>query len=215
MLLNEIIQVDNTDTFTDRNNVLDSMLLRGNDRLKHGALGYYRRSPNDYKMGLKSNLRPFTEDKLDAYYVYIKTIQNEASGNPWYPRVYAINTTKDKQNTISYNIKIEHLKEFKELTSEEIINLAQNIFHEDDVKRKFKQNDTPVPNYITASNLAQMVRDVVRGKIQTTDDKLIEAAKLINQLIKKYNFVDDITFKNIMVRRTQYGYQLVLVDPLV
>lgn len=213
MLLNEIIQVDNTNTITDKNNTLDAYNFT-NDRIKHGALGYYRRMSNDYKMGLKSNLRPFTENELDAYYVYIKTIQNEASGNPWYPRVYSINTTKDKENTISYNIKLEHLKEFKELTSEEIINLAQNIFHEDDVRDKFKQNRIPVPNYITASILAQMIRDVVKGKIQTTDEKLIEAAKVINQLIKKYRFGNDITYRNIMVRRTQYGYQLVLVDPL-
>ena len=52
------------------------------------------------------------------------------------------------------------------------------------------------------------------GKKDIRDENLKDAIELINYIRKKYDFENDINWKNIMVRRTNLGYQLVITDPL-
>ena len=219
MLLLEIIQVDQTEKNIDVHDEnaykkqyrTDLTTRRGRDI---GAFAKYDRIRNEPKMGVKQSLRPLPEQD-DAYYTYIKTIsQNDTmSSNPYFPRVYGINTTKDNHGKIIYKINMEHLKNLKDIPKDDLISLLSRMF-DGTILNKYHIISSNNDNRIFYDRIGQIIRDVAYGKVQTIDDNLRNALKLIQKIRNEHNYANDINKNNIMIRRTNLGYQLVITDPL-
>ncbi len=206
MLLFELIQVKNTeqnidqhDTMAMKKSYVKDIQSRAGKSI--GAYGKYDRLSSEPKMGIKTSIRDNPEDK-DAYYQYIKAVSQVSSENPFFPRVYDIKTIRDKNNRITYDIKIEHLNELNSLSKEELFRMAKRLFVNVDVYG------------FDSHTFGAMVRDAAYGKKDIRDENLKDAIQLINYIRKKYDFENDINWKNIMIRRTNLGYQLVITDPL-
>lgn len=216
MLLNELIQVNHTQQNIDKHDhdamkksFLQDLTKRRGTNI--GGFGKYDKSSNEPKMGVKQSHTASKSEEHDAYYTYIKAISqgDVASSNPYFPRVYSINTVKDKAGTITYKIDIEHLKPLRDLTSPELFVLWSRMFDKD----KFQEHHI-FSDKVDIDGAAKMVRDAAYGKIQPKDEQLHDALELIRYLMNKSDYNNDINKNNIMVRRTNLGYQLVITDPL-
>lgn len=206
MILTEIIQTQKTIKNIDQHDTEELQKIAKTDHATHGSqnVGYwgkYRKKTNDLKMGTKESRRTELESN-DAYYIYINAVSNLASSNPHYPRVYSIDTVKDANDKITYKIDIEHLKPLNSISKEELYNIAKQLF-------------TEVKVYgFDMKTLGLMVRDSLYDGKRIRDESFSDAIGLITSLMKKYDFINDINWKNLMIRRTNLGYQLVITDPL-
>ncbi len=67
------------------------------------------------------------------------------------------------------------------------------------------------------TSISSVIREVIQGydiKNHVVDEELIKAADFINHVAKKHKIGNDIHDDNIMLRRSPYGSQVVITDPL-
>lgn len=134
-----------------------------------------------------------------AYTAFAKLAIKHAATNPYFPRIRAYSNGSFYQ--------IETLIPLDEVDKEEIEALNERIFTPKAMEFKIS---TPV------EFLTRVVNATVRyGHFDyIQDEQLAECLRLIDYLAKSYNFKYDIHSENMMCRRTKYGLQLVIIDPL-
>lgn len=175
----------------------------------------------------------FDDAAQHPYLRYINYARRYASSNPYLPRVTLIGRQKvsaDVWNQLkeqiagddddSYyelprelvSLRIERLRPFMDLSIEQLQALTKKTFNKD-----VEQSDVPSPAYKIIAGLEQLYDT---GKITSTnwgfepDSQLVQALKAIKAIAKKTGADYDIHNKNVMVRFTIGGPQLVITDPL-
>lgn len=166
------------------------------------------RSPHDVR---KISQLQHIED-IDGFYFYMRELYHHSdNSNPYFPRfreitLYTIpGSGKQTSKEIAYSVKMERLYHLDQLSEEETNALGTKIYGPSD------------RTYILTNiidTVIQLIHDNAQTKSKVVDKHLIAATKFIMRVSKKHNLEIDIHDGNIMVRRTPYGPQLVITDPL-
>lgn len=150
----------------------------------------------------------YNAEHHDGYWSYITAIVNndELKSNPFLPRVYSIKSYYDKEGNKKFIANIEKLLNYKEVDTKQ---LKQYIPHIIDIG-----NDN---NYFDQYPLLALCDTIEAAAYHGNyahikNEKLIEALKFINSISNRYHI--DLHSDNIMFRRTKYGIELVITDPL-
>jgi hypothetical protein len=150
----------------------------------------------------------------DGYLVYVQAIVNSKSSNRHLPRIYDVRVWKDSKNRIVYKVVMEKLIDIGTLSEPEIYVLFRSLFKDENkVKELFDQD---------ANNFASMIDFIdhaIKGNIdlsmlQQTTNEFQQAVTLIKRAQHQSDATVDIGYNNVMARRTPYGPQLVITDPL-
>lgn len=153
--------------------------------------------------------------KKDAYYTYASAIAKTgiAKSNPYFPRIYDIQTLRDANKKIKYRIEMERLKEANEVNDEIITSIIEHIFTDESINA-INKNFT---QYKPLEKLTELIRRYIFSnniwKLEVKDDKFIEASNFIQKVMKSGGFEDDLHGGNIMFRLSPYP-QVVITDPI-
>lgn len=179
----------------------------------------------DKKEPFTVNKKPhtFIDTSEDAYYVYIKTIVDHklAQENPYFPKVYKFKTLNIKNNTDrrsrSYDIQLEKLIEFDELKTKEALTLLEKILDDEGIKYFHNNYGILKSNSYHQKNIRDIILFIlncIATNVYVKDKYAKDAMSLINDLRNAYGFILDLSEWNVMFRRSSYGIQMVITDPL-
>lgn len=207
MKLYELITT--TKTQGKHDGVFDHSVERNNhEKFEKSGGGYYAHveKSNDPHMINKQTHYSLPVQK-DSYLFYIEEIVDDKliSQNPFFPRIYDIDTTVDNENKIHYRVEMEQLYHISDISQQELNILYEFIF------RKSPNGDITPFKFAREISVAVDNPDNIPAN---TNKKFIEAAHIINDIARYIPAHIDLHAKNMMVRRTPVGYQLVLTDPL-
>jgi len=156
------------------------------------------------------------EIRKDPYMQYILMSRRYANENPYLPRVESIQKFADP-NTSSmwkprsyYVIKLEKLAPLQSLSSEEAAFIFNTIFGTN-------------LELTTDTNLITMLYWAFEGAgplmapelKPIVDRRLLAVKHLIEKIVSTTNASMDMHKGNVMIRRTPYGAQLVVTDPVI
>jgi hypothetical protein len=134
----------------------------------------------------------------DPYITYLKTVQAHQD-NPFFPRIYKAKIYKDEENLYALRVEMEKLIS---LYDPKMIDTAPHIFRQLGLSfGSHDRNDWNNPAY---------VKDVIES---TNNPKFAEALRILSPYFQKFS--SDLHKKNMMVRLTGSGPQLVITDPFM
>jgi hypothetical protein len=115
-------------------------------------------------------------------------------------------------------VNIEKLVDGQALSKEELLFVCKKIFNKMDVipwikKHMHSISIDSIRSYIGFALETYVMKEKNNNMLPIVDTQLIEALNIVSSLVKK-QFELDIHHGNFMFRRTPYGPQLVLTDPL-
>lgn len=182
---------------------------------------YPKRTPDELGRGSFSIARPDKSDphtikkrqyndpnrKLrDAFQLYAKEV---ADNSLWdeinFPRIYEIKSFSDKSNKTLHKWKMEKLIRLHDLTPEDLKSLGEKY----DIPPKHSEDPFELSNYIA---------DLFHGDKTTNNERLSKSISILRKIYEKLQITnrsifEDLGSYNIMVRRTQHGFDLVFSDP--
>jgi hypothetical protein len=189
--------------------------------------GYYSAVSKDRKdphMVKKHNTR-FDDIDDDPYRLYAKfIIDNKLFENPYFPRIYQHKKIKDKKGNILHKFQLEKLEELNKLSHDEIDHILRVIFKEPEkIINSFKTAHVPSrfedrKKQRKLIAIAKEIKEAINHNhiYEIKDKNLIHAIREINHFMNHEckNCYNDLHPKNLMARRTPYGAQLVITDPV-
>ena len=152
---------------------------------------------------------PASNIQWNPYYIYVATIAKLklAEKNPYFPRVYSVNSGKvGKTYHPTYNI--EQLTPITNLDDSVIVGLARAILNVNE-----KMLETHGAAELISIEIENAIDAPSEIKKTIKDPQLAEAIRIISKIYKKNDFELDLHAKNLMVRLTSVGPQLVITDP--
>lgn len=169
-----------------------------NKHSKEQRSNYYSKKPVDVK-------------SQDGYWDYIENISknDELKSNPFLPRIYAIRSLKDDHGNRKLSANIERLVNAVQIENEDPDMLA------DYISTIVDTDSTPKSFNLTLIEYLAKILQIAAARGNYTNiknDQLKEALAFIHEMSEFFWL--DIHSGNIMFRRTKYGIQLVITDPL-
>lgn len=160
----------------------------------------------------------------DGYFKFVSAItkNNRLQNNPYLPKIYKIKiyTTEPsiKENTgYFYVIHMEKLFSLHDLGNKEIEMLTDKMFFTVSSKIDKEHGDSSSKRAIFVQTIDDAIKNISNhnaGTVNIKDPLLKQAILIIKKILKNRNFGNDIHGRNIMIRRTSVGPQLVITDPL-
>jgi hypothetical protein len=146
------------------------------------------------------------------YIQYILLSFKYSKENPYFPKVYDIKKYKMKDDGISvpyiFSFKIEPLIHIQKLNIKDQHSLWEKMFND-----SIPEGEHTIEYHI--SNRVRILAEHGGTAKYVKDKNLSKATQLIHKIVQKDDSVYvDIHYNNIMARRTPYGPQLVITDPL-
>ena len=226
MLINEII-----DPEISKREIKSPMnlprMIKAKDRREYssdaaGAYAYGSEVTGDPHLYSKKSFMPSRLEQ-DAYYQYIKAAGPHMGENPYLPRVYKINVIADPLYRYKPSYKLEKLDDLASCDRAELRYLIESAFP-GYLESLISTIDTS-SEWAMGRGLIQEIKLVIEGPRQypkyaakhqfTVNPELLQAATIIQRVISSNkHFSLDLHSKNVMVRRTQVGVQLVITDPI-
>lgn len=153
------------------------------------------------------------DDVFDLYVRFI--IKNKLHENPYFPRIYNFKEIRDKEGKPLYKYQIEKLQNITNLEKPELEFIIDKLFGNGFFEKHLSGETKRSIIYELANAVETAIENDVGNKIK--DDDFKKAAKLIRMFAKSKkcpNCRIDLHQNNIMARRTPYGVQLVITDPV-
>lgn len=159
---------------------------------------------------------------MDGYYAYINAVKDirDETHNPFLPQIYNVKRVESTNNSYLL-VTIERLYDIKLLEADELRRVFENLIDRtipDDEVKHLPMVRLYVRDY--NSNLTEawieLIVYLLRDKLpdfKIQNPQLIEAMAIVKKLMS-YGYTNDLHGSNIMIRRTKYGPQLVITDPL-
>lgn len=139
-----------------------------------------------------------------SYYINQIILRGMSGVNPYVPRVYK-KSKDDKQ------YQIERLVPLDDLTRKELAYIFNHAFGFD-----YSETDDLDGRASMSKVISDNIRSAVEYGTEVKSDDLNQVISLIRDIIKKDKTMrNDMRENNIMARRTPYGAQLVITDPVV
>jgi hypothetical protein len=151
-------------------------------------------------------------DVKDGYHAFVKAlIDNErARDSIYFPRIRSVRELQTPGADFPYLlVRMEQLLPLQALTREELIGLATR---HTDIPEKDIVDQYEIWDIIYL--ISKAINPRTHSPYKVTDTKLKNAIRWVEELGKKENSSVDLHSDNIMARRTPYGPQLVISDPL-
>ena len=154
--------------------------------------------------------------KNDAYNAYIKAIIPLMGGNPYVPEIYKILYVKDTNGRKIPKYKMRAYEKYTRCSSGEILALLRRAFpviaeeFDDEIEAGVQLKKTTIWFRLVAEINAAAKQD-----IDTSDEQLNEVLEIIRNVVgsnRKFHY--DMHTDNFMIRRTSFGPQLVISDPV-
>jgi len=186
------------------------------------------------EIGAPHDVRKISKPKrghaIDGFYFYIKALEaHNDNTNPYFPRfrnikIYVDNTNSKeggstKNDIITYSASMEHLYPIYDLSNTELNSILARMFgtNVDLNSNTFKFNmggrqafDHPLVNIINGA-IDHRDADIIA---KVVDKDFLRAASFIAQVADENSVGIDLHGDNIMYRKTPYGSQLVISDPM-
>lgn len=152
---------------------------------------------------------------LDGFNFFItQLIERQETDNIHFPRVYSVQKITDNDGKFIHTYDVEKLLPGFKIPTAELLKICTESFGEDDDTGEYTDDD---------------LQEIILGKIiyaVTTQDygdikseTLLEALRILHDIVKDavklkrgHNF--DLHMDNVMYRKTPYGTQLVINDPI-
>lgn len=184
--------------------------LMRDKNVKHLGTGHFssayvnRQRPHD----VRKVSRPNELFEIDGFYFYIMALSKHPdNGNPYFPRFSAITIYKHEEEIV-YSVQMERLESGGISRSKEIP-MWERILGQDYEKKVHLLRAFP------------RVRDAIGGLIngqitsgEVIDKDLVDATEFIRDVSTREGLGIDIHTENVLMRRTPYGLQPVISDPL-
>lgn len=226
MLLEEIIPLQNK-TIRTKSPLDIHKFHRNNVDNKIGS-GFFSTVYNDKDEHMVKKISN-NSDMKDSYWDYADALIQSGiwESNPHFPRIYSIKKFTHGSET-HYKGTMERLLGFGDCSNTELYTCYSNLLDVGKVADHYKAMDTRDPSYKDTNILRfiSMVTTALDNAVENdnydivTDATLKEALQWIRQILDSFAAKGkifggvDIHKNNIMYRRTKYGIQLVLSDPV-
>lgn len=187
-----------------------NMRRRGNDQ--SGAFSSVKADPDPH-MIQKSTNRALPPDFKEGFRLFIEFInENGYADNPHMPKVYKANKIVGKDGYSLDTYKTEKLLTHKDISLEEIKNLIHSILPESEIPEWVTKSDDKLDlfNYIADEIEREVNKPTKRFRLES----LNEACAIVAKALGEFGGVNDLHYGNILYRRTRYGLQPVLNDPI-
>jgi len=167
--------------------------------------------PRDPHMVVKNNTQPYSSERSkDGFAKFVEfLIDSDLLDNIHFPKVYNIKRITDQDRNFIYAYRLEKLYDMDILSLEEL-NAIRETHLKDIPEFTSKGNGIEDIAAMTGEALSYGDFSYLRGSY-AKDLKLLHDWFKENQI--KLGLKEDLIYKNIMVRKTPYGNQLVLSDP--
>ena len=204
MIINEIIDT------TVKNYEFPTKANLGKN-LGNGSYARVFAHPRDPHMVMRVE-RDFSSHEFNGYFRWFSLLGEKAGHNPYLPRIYEIQgkqMSEKRPNQWKFAYTLEKLHDAEKLIGSGKIDKQNIIPIVDEVLNKAaaKTVKRSYPTYAMWENMAWNLYD---RRINSSNTLLLEAFALIDRA----NLRLDIHEKNIMLRLTPTGPQLVLTDPI-
>lgn len=159
----------------------------------------------------KTNYFP-SELQDDAYYAYIEAVKPLMGSNPYVPEIYKIIHITDSNGKVVPRYEMRTYKPYDKFNKRDLISILSKISKEEADKAESQEDyDTfDIWNIITG-----FVRNSTQNDRETDDTDLNEVLEIIRNVVASNPaFEYDMHRGNFMIRRTPYGPQLVITDPV-
>lgn len=201
--------------------------VRGEDDSKaigQGAFAWAEPKDDDHEVDVKSyNFEKPTEDAKQLYY---NAIEDLVGGNPYVPVVYNRHETTNSKKRIKNDYTMEKLLPYNSVDPRRLL-IAVNQTLEDcgsivspEAKDKFasllNSNDSNLTTRIIDQTMyvfTKLLGNALK-RPELTQGHLSEVAARIKDIVNEYDLFIDMKPDNVMFRRTKYGLQLVITDPV-
>lgn len=188
--------------------------------------GYYsnvRKDKTSPHQVVKNSSSPSSGDKFQYFARYIAEPGKGRMDNVHIPKIYAIGNYTDKNGSTIQKYKMERLRPLHELSREEVQVMMESLF--DLESEEFIQSmqeyseatDYPIKHLMTDYRMLSFFikKCAMDGDYDgIASSELIDAIKIVREVVKKTAGYPDIHDENVMFRRTSVGPQLVISDPI-
>ena len=200
-------------------------------KAKELGAGAYSRvvtDPNDPHMVRKHNHTPLMPaDDVDAYRLFVDKLVEKGliNKNPYFPRIYSVSAIKDTEDKKINSYQMEKLLGYDDVSIEEIQSMTERIFNDPNIKNNFERSNFISNNKSEQYKLHRRITDHIEQAVERQDFNnikdpiMVKALQNLIQIIEELNsagekVIVDLNPGNIMYRRTKYGLQPVISDPL-
>jgi hypothetical protein len=192
----------------------------GGKQLGKGAFATAYNVPKDIESVVKISKLNREAWQGDGYYNYIKEIFNKQD-NPYLPQIYEVLRMQPSNGDPYLMVNVEKLIHGYKLSEEEALHVAGRMFGDMNIEQKIrKANYLDKDEFLGAESIVNFIGyrldEYARTKKSApsiVDPQLKEALSIVYDL-KYKGYTVDLHDENFMFRRTPYGMQLVLTDPL-
>ena len=174
-----------------------------------------KRSPHDVVKGSKQAVVP------DGFQIFFTALSEtpEMQSNPYFPRFRNISRfiSKDHKSG-NYIVRMEALEPIQNITKAETKALLRKMYDKEGIEKIIEHTEdreydtTLTHDYVVNAIAFAKSRYSLRDHI--IDKNLLRAIEFIEQISYDYEYQADLHSDNIMMRRTPYGVQAVINDPL-
>lgn len=168
----------------------------------------------DPHMVKKSSNTPMEPGETEGFRAFIEYIvKNGLTDNPHFPKVYSVKKIVGRDGKYIDSYKTEKLLTRNDVDFEEFRDFVQTTIKPEHLTWKFSnaKNNREMMDY-----LADNIRHECFEKSNIfTLDSLNEACAIIDEMVESLNGANDLHGGNVLLRRTPFGLQVVLNDPLV
>jgi hypothetical protein len=151
----------------------------------------------------------------DGYTLFALWLAKNKIYNVCLPRIYKIRKIVDSNGKYIYSYNIEKLHNATDIKTDELLDILSNYFSKNEIDyiKKNSFNNKDIIRYV-----GKICERYIKGqKTSIINNELIDGLDIISKFVSEYNskvFIDLENSGNIMFRLTQYGYQLVITDPV-
>jgi len=154
------------------------------------------------------------DNETDGFQAFMLALafNKDAQSNIYFPKFRSIRKIEHKGNT-SFIARMEKLVRLMDLNIDELEAVCTRMFTEERADLIMSQET----HYDRVRSLSRTVGEAVKHQYKREDiidEEFIKAARWLQDLAKRRKIDIDLHFENMMIRRTPYGPQLVLSDPL-
>lgn len=185
---------------------------RGNRNIDSGAFSSVTADPDPHMIQKSSNkaLKPNFKEGFRLFIEFIN--ENGYADNPHMPKVYKANKIVGKDGYYLDTYKTEKLLTYKDISLEEIKNLMYSILPERKIPKWVSESNDKIEwlGYLAKVIELEVVNPIKRFKLES----LNEACAIVAEALDKFGADNDLHYGNILFRRTRYGLQPVLNDPI-
>ena len=166
--------------------------------------------------------RSLSDLEQDGYLAWVGSIvkSSEHLNNPYLPRYYNVKFYRNSESKIAYVIELEKLESYDDLDNDpeshdfKMMQAALEKLINDPDDYYYTSNTTED----IAEHITGYLSEAQRGTVKIKNKKLKKAMELVldaySELGEDGNVITDYTMGNVMYRRSPYGFDIVLVDPV-